>query len=198
MKELSITEIVYLIIFLLIVFIRKYFTRKYGGEKIITNKKSLLELVLLFFLGISMITPLFYLFTGWFDFGNYYLPELIKWIGIIIFIISGWLLRKSHKDLGKSWTFSLEIRDRHKFIKYGLYRYIRHPMYTAHLTWAVANVLIIPNWIAGPSFLLFSVMVFLYRIPREEEMLIKQFGNEYIDYRKSTGSVFPKFKLKYE
>ena len=33
----------------------------------------------------------------------------------------------------------------------GIYRRIRHPMYSAFWLWAIAQALLLPNWIAGPA-----------------------------------------------
>ena len=51
--------------------------------------------------------------------------------------------------LGRNWSITLEIRDSHRLVTDGLYRYVRHPMYTSFWLWAIAQALLIPNWIAG-------------------------------------------------
>jgi len=43
-------------------------------------------------------------------------------------------------------------------------------------------------------FLLLSIPLYLYRIPKEEIMMLKQFGEEYKEYMKKTGRIFPKFR----
>ena len=65
-------------------------------------------------------------------------------------------------------------------------------MYSAHLLWAVAQIMILPNWIAGPCFLLLSLPLYLYRMPREEAMLQDMFGEEYTRYIAVTGRLIPK------
>lgn len=40
-------------------------------------------------------------------------------------------LRRTHADLGRNWWLSLEIREGHTLITQGVFRYIRHPMYTS-------------------------------------------------------------------
>ena len=75
----------------------------------------------------------------------------------------------------------------------GVYRFVRHPMYAAHLLWAVAQVLLIPNWITGPAMLVFFVPMYLVRVPREERMMLEHFGDAYRRYRARTGAVLPRF-----
>ncbi len=187
-------NVIYLVLLILITIIRKIYTRRYGGEKIELGRGNLAEMIILSFVGLGMVTPLIFIFTSWLNFANCYLPQFIRWIGTLFFITACWLLWRSHADLGKNWTFSLEINNKHLLVKEGVYKYIRHPMYTAHWLWALAQLLLIPNWIIGPSFLLFFVPLYFYRIPKEETMMMKQFGEEYKRYMEKTGRMFPKLK----
>ena len=188
-------NVIYLVLFILLVIIRKYYERKYGGERIKVSRGNLVEIIMLSFVGLGMIAPLVFVFTSWLDFANYHLPEFIRSAGIILFILACWLLGRSHADLKKYFSPSLEIKDNHILMKEGVYKYIRHPIYTAHLLWALGQLLLIPNWIAGPSFILLTIPLYFYRVPKEEDMMIKQFSEEYRRYMKKTGMIFPKFKF---
>jgi len=184
-------NVIYLALLIVICIIRKIYTIKFDGKKIKLGRGNVAEIILLSFIGLGMVAPLVFIFTSWLNFANYYLPQLIRWIGTIFFISACWLLWKSHADLEKGFTFFLEIKNKHVLVKEGVYKYIRHPQYAAHLVWALAQLLLIPNWIAGPSFLLLSILLYLYRIPKEETMMIKQFGEEYKKYMKKTGRILP-------
>jgi protein-S-isoprenylcysteine O-methyltransferase Ste14 len=87
------------------------------------------------------------------------------------------------------------IKKEHKLVTSGIYRYIRHPMYAAHILWAIAQILLLHNWIAGYSF--FAVMVphYLIRVEKEEAILQRQFGDEYESFKKNTGRILPKLKV---
>ena len=67
-------------------------------------------------------------------------------------------------------------------------------MYAAHIYWAIGQIALLPNWIAGFSLILFVILHFLSRLNDEENMMIEQFGDEYANYRKRTGAIFPKIK----
>jgi len=71
-------------------------------------------------------------------------------------------------------------------------------MYAAHIYWALGQIAILPNWIAGFSFIIFAVLVLILRIKDEENMMVEQFGDEYTDYMKRTGIIFPKIKVWYK
>ena len=86
----------------------------------------------------------------------------------LVFAASLWLFYRVHKELGRNWSDSLEVREQHRLVTDGLYRYVRHPMYTAFFMWALAQALLLPNWIAGPAGLVGFGMLFLFRVGREE------------------------------
>ena len=185
-------NLIFLILFVLVTVIRKTYLRKAGCKKINLKEQNPAEMILFVFIVLGMLAPLFFIFSTWLSAANYYLPDFIRWVGVVLFILASWRLWKSHADLGKNWTISVDKKKRHTLVENGVYRHIRHPMYSAHLLWALAQLLLIPNWIAGPSFLLFSIPIYVYRIPKEEKMLIKEFGKEYKKYMKRTGRLLPK------
>ena len=154
-------------------------------------------LLLLVFLGMQVI-PLLYVLTPWLDFADYDLPAWAGWtaglLGAAVFAVALWLLWRSHTDLGRNWSPTLQIREGHALVTHGVFHYIRHPMYAAHGLWAVAQVLLLRNWIAGPAFLALSLPLYLLRVPREEQMMLDHFGDEYRLYISRTGRVIPRLR----
>ncbi|AHY53462.1 Isoprenylcysteine carboxyl methyltransferase [Bradyrhizobium japonicum SEMIA 5079] len=73
----------------------------------------------------------------------------------------------------------------------GIYRRVRHPMYSAFWLWAIAQALLLPNWIAGLAGLVGFGVLFFGRVAREERMMLQTFGDSYRDYMARTGRVFP-------
>ena len=94
--------------------------------------------------------------------------------------------------MGRSWTPTLGLREDHQLVTDGIFKFIRHPMYAAHLLWALAQPLILTNWIAGYSFLIAQIAQYWLRIGQEEAMLIEEFGHDYPEYMERTGRFFPK------
>ncbi len=178
--------------------IRVRYTRGYRKMRIIDARGTLVDrlLMVLAFLGMQAI-PVIYLVTSWLDFADYRWPTSIALAaGLVGAAISGvglWLLWRSHVDLGRSWTPQLEIIEEHTLVTHGVFGRMRHPMYTAHALWAIGQGLLLQNWIAGWAFLASQLPIFVYRIPREEEMMIEHFGDEYREYMKRTGGLIPHF-----
>ena len=190
-------EVVWLVGFIAGSVIRVLYTRQYKRNRITDVRKRGLDTLLLILLFVGMIVmPFFYVLTPWLDFADYQLPAwaglVAGWVGAAVFAVALWLLWRSHADLGRNWSPTLEIREGHSLVTHGVFRYIRHPMYAAHGLWAVAQALLLQNWIVGPAFLALSLPLYVLRVPREEEMMLEHFGEEYRSYIGRTGRVIPR------
>ncbi len=97
------------------------------------------------------VVPVVYLATGWPRALNYDLNYAAVAIGVLVYVASLWLFRRSHKDLGRQWSASLEIREKHQIVRAGVYRLIRHPMYASFWLWALAQAFLLPNAVAALS-----------------------------------------------
>ena len=102
-----------------------------------------------------------------------------------------WLFHRSHADLGTNWSITLEVREGHRLVTGGVYRRIRHPMYTALFLYCLGLALAVPNWIAGPSYLVAFGLLFALRLGPEERMMRETFGREYDDYAARTQRLVP-------
>ena len=162
------------------------------SNQIITNKKATLEKILLglVFLGM-MILPLIYIFSDLFSFADYTLPVSFHVLGFLLIVPNLWLFYKSHKDLGMNWSVSLEIRAGHNIVDTGVYKYVRHPMYTAIWIGCVAQALLLNNYIAGLSGLVCFGLLYFFRFKKEEHMMLQEFGQDYEEYMKKTKRIIP-------
>jgi len=142
--------------------------------------------------GVAILLPLLHMFTRWLSLADYDLPAWAGWTGIAIFAVAMWLLWRSHADLGRNWRVTTELREKHTLATGGVFRYVRHPMYSAHLLWGIAQVLLIHNWIAGLASLVIFFPFYILRVRREERMMLEQFGEEYRTYMSHTGRIFPR------
>ena len=139
------------------------------------------------------LLPLIYLVTPWLAFADYRLPDWAGWGGAVGFAVAVWLLWRSHADLGRGWTMTPELREEHALVTDGVYRTMRHPMYSAHFLWALIQPLLLQNWLAGFGFLVSQALLYVYRVPREEQMMLDAFGEAYRSYMGRTGRIIPRF-----
>ena len=188
----TVFKLVYFLELVLISLVRRAGVRRSSRLSKREARSSFLDSLLTYLSGVANLVPLVYVLTSWLDFANYDLPAGVGWLGAIVFAGSGALIWKTHKDLGRSWTPSLAFRDGHFLITDGIYSYLRHPMYSAHLLWAIAQVLMLHNWIAGFAYLIVIIPRTLFRIQKEEKIMHEKFGDEYTDYMEKTGGLIPR------
>ncbi len=175
--------------------VRFWYLRKYRQDRFaIFKREGKLVGFLASLWGIAILMPLAHLFTDWLSFANYRLPAFVGWLGTAVFIAGLWLLWKSHADLGQNWSVSLEIKEGHSLVTSGSYRYIRHPMYSAHGLWCIGQALLVHNWLAGLASLAVFLPLYWLRVPREEGMMLAQFGEEYRAYIERTGQIIPRLR----
>ena len=111
--------------------------------------------------------------------------------GAIVLLLCLWLFRLTHKALGLMWSNTLELRKGHKLVTTSVYERVRHPMYSAFWLWAVAQPLVLANWVAGFSGIVgFGILYFL-RVGDEEKVMEKEFGEEYEKYKRTTKKIIP-------
>ena len=79
-----------------------------------------------------------------------------------------------------------------KLVTWGPYRYVRHPSYLAYVILFVGLFLILLNLIALVP--LIAVPGYLRIATVEEQLLVRRFGEVYIEYRDATGKVFPRIR----
>ena len=185
-------EIIFLAGFVVGSVIRNIYMARCRGVKGKKECGNVLDFILVSSAGVGMIVPLLYLFTPWLDFANYNLPWWGGWVGTAVFAGAIFMLWRSHSDLGRNWSATLRITGQHSLVTSGVYRHVRHPMYTAHLLWAIAQGLMLANWIAGWAFLVLSIPLYVVRIPKEEKMMLEHFSEQYRAYMSRTGRLIPR------
>ena len=65
-------------------------------------------------------------------------------------------------------------------------------MYFSFALWSIAQCLLLQNFLAGFSTLIIDGIMYFIRVPKEEQMMLDQFGDEYRKYMKRTWRLFPK------
>ena len=173
------------------VVIRAPHGRRSRSVKVAASHKTPLETVLLVLAWVGFLVPLIWAVSPAFSFAEY--PMRIGPLvgGATCLVIGLWLFYRSHADLGTNWSITLEVREEHRLITHGVYRRIRHPMYSALVLYAVGQALVIPNWVAGPANLIAMAILLALRLRAEERMMLEGFGDEYAAYSARTKRLIP-------
>ncbi len=190
--ERALLETIFLCGIALLVFLEIYYLQNFGADRKILNvQKKKRTFLFLLILGMQVI-PLIYIFS--IDFGptDYHLWNWLGFPVILFYLFCIWLFVRAMSDLGRWWTPGQELKDDLEMVTTGTYLYIRHPMYAALLGIAICHIFMIQNWIAGPVSLFLATPFCIYQIRREERLLIKCFGDDYREYIKTTGMLWPK------
>jgi protein-S-isoprenylcysteine O-methyltransferase Ste14 len=121
--------------------------------------------------------------------------QIISWILLItslVLVIQGVrLLREIGKaDSARSDPALLGLEKTARLVTVGLYRYIRHPLYSSLLFLAWGIFFKSPSWLDGGLALICTV--FLFATARvEEQENVHFFGEEYAAYLKHTKMFIP-------
>jgi protein-S-isoprenylcysteine O-methyltransferase Ste14 len=176
--------------------ISTYFRRKAdrdSGEKLSRKVDGSVMMTFIKIGGLLLwFSPLVYLINpNWMAWSKIGLPESVRWAGVLIgiFCVLGiyWLF----STIGTGITPVSATRKEHELITNGIYRYVRHPLYTVGSSMFISFGMMADNWfIAALGILAFIGMAI--RTPKEEANLIEKFGDEYREYMKRTGRFLPK------
>lgn len=160
--------------------------------KIAESRKGVLEKALLVLMAIGgFLLPLTFILSPLVSFADYSLGWRPLLGGIVCLGFSLWLFHRSHVDLGSNWSNSLELRENHQIVAFGVYKSIRHPMYAAIFIYSFAQALLLSNWLAGPGCLVAFIVMFVFRLRPEERMMLEAFGQPYQDYLARTKRLIP-------
>lgn len=185
--------LVWLIVFVAMCAIRTPHSLRNRANVVVEARKDATEIALLAAMFVTMmVLPLAHLATGVFAFADYPLPDWATWIGALAQIPFVWLFWRSHADLGRNWSPGLEVRDAHELVTTGIYDRIRHPMYAAIWISALAQPLLIHNWIAGALIIPAFAAMWFIRVPNEEAMLRARFGDAWDAYCARAGRLIPR------
>ena len=141
---------------------------------------------------ILWLSPFIYLINpAWMAWSKIGLPEWARWIGFGLGVICVFGIYWLFSSIGSGITPTSGTRNQHKLVTNGIYRYIRHPLYTFGSSMFIAFGMMADNWfISAMGILAFIGMAI--RTPKEEANLIEKFGDEYREYMKRTGRFLPK------
>ncbi len=116
----------------------------------------------------------------------------LRWLAVVVAIASTTLFYWTLSSLGKNLTDTVVTRNDAVLATDGPYRWVRHPFYVSAALLMASVTVLTANWLIGISSLL-VLMLLAIRTPKEEQMLIQRFGDDYRRYIETTGKFFPRF-----
>jgi protein-S-isoprenylcysteine O-methyltransferase Ste14 len=117
--------------------------------------------------------------------------NLVAYIGIGLFILAAAILFSSRVQLGRFGDGRVDIKDQHELLTDGIYKHIRHPLYSGGLLGKIATGLAFRSYLATFLMLIVYFLVFRSRIEIEERTLTAEFGGAYTSYVERTKRLLP-------
>ncbi|BDX39736.1 protein-S-isoprenylcysteine methyltransferase [Tenuifilaceae bacterium CYCD] len=134
-------------------------------------------------------------FTFGFTFANYKTWTLTNYtiatIGVNIILLGALIRWISIIQLKSAFTVNVAIANNHKLKTDGVYKYVRHPSYFGLLFIMFGFSVSMNSYISILIITIPMLLVILYRIKVEEEILLAEFGNDYSNYKNRTKKLIP-------
>ena len=116
---------------------------------------------------------------------------LISFLGISFSTIAITLFVSSKISLGNNYSPCYDNRVPKIINKTGLYKYVRHPMYSSNILLLIGTLMISGSYLMLINIILLSSF-YIIAAYREEKYLINKFPS-YSQYSKKTGMFVPKY-----
>lgn len=117
----------------------------------------------------------------------------LRIVGVIVFIIFSWLQVRSFKSLGEYYSQEIVVFKKHKLITTGFYKNIRHPQYLFQILSDIGVGVALMGYLIIPIVLFIQIPLFLLRAKKEDDMLANHFKEEFKEYKRKSGFIFPFF-----
>lgn len=138
----------------------------------------------------------FFLVTGnWLNIpwlGVRWLPDLLLviWVGIAIEALGLAFAVWARYHLGQYWSGTITIKQDHRLIQTGPYRWMRHPIYTGFVL-GIAGTALSLGEVRGLLAIALILLAYLRKIHMEERFLRAEFGDDYALYRQHVKALIP-------
>lgn len=116
------------------------------------------------------------------------------WTGATVMLMGLGFAVWARIHLGRYWSGAITLKEGHRLIRSGPYRFVRNPIYTGILT-GVAGTAIALGKVCGLVSLAILYAVYSWKIHREQRLLAGEFGGEYADYCRAVPALVP-FRIR--
>ncbi|WP_455139331.1 methyltransferase family protein [Candidatus Hodarchaeum mangrovi] len=117
--------------------------------------------------------------------------DVFSWIGLFVYLLAAITIIIARVNLGKQGTGTLVLRENHELITTGLYKYLRHPMYSGTLLGVIGFAFVSQSIIISSVTFILYFWIFKARLIYEEKLLEETFGDEYQKYKAVSYRLIP-------
>ena len=101
--------------------------------------------------------------------------SIIKPVGLVMIIVGTYINIHGRRVLGMNWANQVTIYNDQKLVRNGIYKYIRHPLYSSIILMFFGACLVYPNYLAFLSNTIVFIPFMYYRAKQEENLLKEKF-----------------------
>src|SRR3954463_7753176 len=124
------------------------------------------------------------------DFRMFGCNDIIASVAAILCVVGLAFCVWARATLGRNWSGTITLKENHELIVRGPYRLVRHPIYTGLLAMLMATA-IQQGHLAGVIGVGLVFVSFWIKLSEEEEVMVKQFPDEYAAYRQRVKRIIP-------
>jgi protein-S-isoprenylcysteine O-methyltransferase Ste14 len=119
------------------------------------------------------------------------LPAWSFYLGVVM-MVSGIAIRLwAVSTLRSFFSYTVQIKEGHRVVQSGPYRFVRHPAYTGSLLTILGIAFALQSWGAALFMAVTFGITFGYRIRVEEKVLTVSLGEAYASYSKRVKRLIP-------
>ena len=173
------------------VFLLYWLAMSFGNKRIVRRQSLGGRLMQVLLGGLAYML----LVTGVFqsgELGRRILPATPAWEWAGAFLTLGGLAFAvwARITLGGNWSGTVTVKQDHRLVRSGPYRFVRHPIYSGLLL-AVLGTALAVGRVRGFVALLVALGAWWAKWTTEEKFMLEEFGPEYAEYRRRTPAVVP-------
>lgn len=174
--------------------VRVSFSRRSKQHQPVRSYRTTAEEMKIFIVWVFMaLLPFLCVFTPWF---NRFSWDIALWgrvTALVLLALNVGFFYHIHKQLGNNWSPVLEVKEKHQLVTAGVYKYIRHPMYTQCWIWVLLQGIVLGNWLVELTGIVAWGFLYFTRVGHEEKLMLETFGEQYRQYMQRTGRLLPLF-----
>jgi protein-S-isoprenylcysteine O-methyltransferase Ste14 len=118
--------------------------------------------------------------------------QMVWGIGLALTALGVGIAIWARLSLGANWSGTVTLKKEHELVREGLYRWIRHPIYTG-ISLGMFGSAIILGYLAGLIGAGLVLLGFYIKARKEESFLRQEFGPGFDEHARQTGMFLPKF-----